>query len=48
VFKNAALNDIARRVTTDSSRGVVDRYLHQDVEAIRQATALISRLPKAG
>jgi hypothetical protein len=39
--------DIARRVTAHSSRGVVDRYLHQDVEAIRGATALIPRLPKA-
>jgi integrase len=47
VFKNAALRDIARRVTAHSSRGVVDRYLHQDVEAIREATALIPRLPKA-
>jgi integrase len=46
VFKNAALKDIARRVTAHSSRGVVDRYLHQDVEAIRGATALIPRLPK--
>jgi integrase len=47
VFKNAALKDIARRVTAHSSRGAVDRYLHQDVEAIRQATGLIPRLPKA-
>ena len=46
VFKNAALKDIARRVTAHSSRGVVDRYLHQDVEAIRGATALIPLLPK--
>jgi hypothetical protein len=29
-----------------SSRGVLDRYLHQDVEAIREATALIPRLPR--
>jgi len=47
VFKNAALKDIARRVTAHSSRGVVDRYLHQDVEAIREATKLIPRLPKS-
>ena len=47
VFKNAALKDIARRVTAHSSRGVVDRYLHQDVEAIREAIALIPRLPKS-
>lgn len=47
VFKNAALKDIARRVTAHTSRGVVDRYLHEDVEAIRQAANLIPRLPKA-
>jgi integrase len=47
VFKSAALRDIARRVTAHSSRGVVDRYIHEDVEAIRQATNLIPRLPKA-
>ena len=46
VCKNAALKDIARRVTAHSSRGVVDRYLHQDVEAIREPTALIPRLPQ--
>jgi integrase len=47
VFKNAALKDIARRVTAHSARGVVDRYLHQDVEAIREATKLIPRLPRS-
>jgi integrase len=46
VFNQAALKDIARRVTAHSARGVVDRYLHEDIEAIRQATNLIPRLPK--
>ena len=46
VFKNAALKDIARRVTAHTSRGVVDRYIHEDIEAIREATNLIPRLPK--
>jgi integrase len=47
VFKGAALKDIARRVTAHSSRGVLDRYIRDDIEAIRQATHLIPRLPKA-
>ena len=47
VFKNAALKDIARRVTAHTSRGVVDRYIHEDIEAIREATNLIPRLPKS-
>ena len=47
VFKSAALKDIARRVTAHSSRGVVDRYIHEDIEAIKEATKLIPRLPKA-
>jgi integrase len=47
VFKSAALKDIARRVTAHSSSGVVDRYIHEDIEAIKQATNLIPRLPKA-
>jgi integrase len=46
VFNNAALKDIARRVTRHTGRGVVDRYIHEDIEAIREATKLIPRLPK--
>jgi integrase len=46
VFNNAALKDIARRVTAHTDKGSLHRYLHQDVEAIRQATNLIPRLPK--
>jgi integrase len=46
VFKNAALKDIARRVTAHAGRGVIDRYIHEDIEAIREATKLIPRLPR--
>lgn len=46
VFTNAALKDITRRVTAHSARGVVDRYIHEDIVAIREATKLIPRLPK--
>jgi integrase len=46
VFKQAALKEITRRVTNHAAGGVVDRYIHQDVEAIQEATALIPRLPK--
>jgi len=46
VFNQAALKDITRRVTAHASRGVVDRYIHEDVEALKAATNLIPRLPK--
>jgi integrase len=46
VFNGAALREITRRVTNHAASGVVDRYIHQDLEAIRAATALIPRLPK--
>jgi integrase len=45
VFNNASLREIARRVTGHAAGRVLDRYLHQDVEAIRAAVALIPRLP---
>lgn len=48
VFNQAALKEIARRVTGHAAGGVVDRYIHQDLEAIREATKLIPRLPKNG
>lgn len=47
VFKGAALKNIARSVTGHAARGVVDRYIHIDVEAVKAATALIPRLPKS-
>jgi putative DNA-invertase from lambdoid prophage Rac len=36
-----------RRVTGHAARGSLDKYIHEDFEAIREATALIPRLPKA-
>jgi len=42
VFNKAALKDLTRRVTAHSSRGVVDRYIQEDIEAIRAATNLNS------
>ena len=46
-FKGAALKNIARSVTGHAARGVVDRYIHIDVEAVKAATELIPRLPRA-
>jgi integrase len=46
VFNQAALKDITRRVTAHASRGVVDRYIHEDVEALKAATNLIPRIPR--
>ncbi len=46
VFNQAALKEITRRVTNHAAGGVVDRYIHKDLEAIREATKLIPRLPK--
>jgi integrase len=46
VFNQAALREITRRVTNHAARGVVDRYIHEDLGAIRAATGLIPRLPK--
>ncbi len=47
VFNQAALKEITRRVTNHAAGGVVDRYIHEDLEAIREATKLIPRLPKS-
>lgn len=46
VFNQASLREITRRVTNHAAGGVVDRYIHEDLEAIREATKLIPRLPK--
>jgi integrase len=48
IFNQAALREIARRVTNHAAGGVVDRYIHEDLEAIRQAAHLVPRLPKIG
>jgi integrase len=45
VFGQAALREITRRVTQHAAGGVVDRYIHKDLTAIRAAVALIPRLP---
>jgi integrase len=47
VFNQAALREITRRVTNHAAGGVVDRYIHQDLTALREATKLVPRLPKA-
>ena len=46
VFNQAALREITRRVTGHAAGGVVDRYIHEDLQAIRQASQLVPRLPK--
>jgi len=46
VFNAASLREITRRVTNHAAGGVVDRYIHEDLEAIKAATQLIPRLPK--
>ncbi len=46
VFNSEALKEAARRVTNHARGGVIDRYVHADVEAIRAATDSIERLPK--
>jgi hypothetical protein len=40
------LREITRRVTGHAAGGVVDRYIHEDLQAIRQASQLVPRLPK--
>jgi integrase len=46
VFNSEALKEAARRVTNHARGGVVDRYLHRDVEALKAAVNAIPRLPK--
>jgi integrase len=46
VFSQAALKEITRRVTAHAEKGEVDRYIHQDIEALKAAIALIPRIPK--
>jgi integrase len=48
VFNQAALREITRRVTNHAAGGVVDRYIHQDLTALREAVKLIPRLPCLG
>lgn len=45
VFNGAALKEITRRVTGHAGN-VVDKYIHKDLELLREATKLIPRLPR--
>jgi integrase len=45
VFNGAALKEITRRVTGHAG-SVVDKYIHKDLELLREATKLIPRLPR--
>ena len=47
VYNNAALENIAKRVTGHAS-GAIRKYVHEDLEVLRQAVKLIPRLPKTG
>jgi hypothetical protein len=42
----ASLREITRRVTGHAG-AIVDKYIHKDLEAIREAIKLIPRLPRA-
>ncbi len=46
VFNQSALKEITRRVTNHAPDGSLDRYIHRDLEAIKEAVKLIPRLPK--
>jgi integrase len=46
VFNSEAVREVARRVSNHARGGALERYLHQDLEPIRQATKLIPRLPR--
>ena len=45
VFNAASVREVVRRVTQHAAHGSLDRYLHEDLAAIREAVALIPRLP---
>jgi integrase len=47
VFNSEAVREVARRVSNHARGGALERYLHQDLAPIREATKLIPRLPKA-
>jgi integrase len=46
VFNQSALKEITRRVTNHAPDGSLDRYIHRDLAAIKEAVKLIPRLPK--
>jgi integrase len=46
VFNSEAIREVARRVSNHARGGALERYLHQDLAPIREATKLIPRLPR--
>lgn len=47
IFNSEAIKEIARKVTAHAPDGSLDRYIHHDLDALKAATQLIPRLPKA-
>jgi integrase len=45
VFNAAAVKETARRLTGHAAGGAIDRYIHIDLSAVRNAGSLIPRLP---
>jgi integrase len=45
-FNVAAIKEVSRRVTAHAKKGEIDRYVHENLELIREATKLIPRLPR--
>jgi integrase len=45
VFNAAIVKETARRITGHAERGALDRYVHLDLSAIKNASTLIPRLP---
>jgi integrase len=45
VYNAAIVKETARRITAHAPGGALDRYVHLDIDAIKNATALIPRLP---
>ena len=45
VFNSAAVQETARRITGHAKHGSLDKYLHVDIDSLKQATGLIPRLP---
>lgn len=45
-YNAQAIKEVSRRVTAHAEKGEIDRYVHENVELIREATKLIPRLPR--
>ena len=48
VYNAEAVKQVARRVSGHAEKGEVDRYIHENLELIHAATALVPRLPRLG